>query len=169
MSERDGRALHDWHMVVTAVAVASGALVARHVSPVVFVVGAAAALVGVASRRPLALAAGAAVVASALAAHSWDGLRPPPPSVVENRWVTLLTDPAPFPGGSVGADVRIGHRHAEASVFFHFQIVSNVSDTRDVRSDVFGDVFLNSLASFSAQVHDTVLNFHDDFRRIDVR
>ncbi|MBA2607993.1 MAG: ComEC/Rec2 family competence protein, partial [Actinobacteria bacterium] len=106
--------LLDWHIVVTAGAVAAGALFARDVAAVWFVAAAAAAFVGVAARRPFALMVGLAVISSVLAARAWDGLRPPPAAVVNNQWVTLLTDPTPFPGGSIGADVRIGHRHASA-------------------------------------------------------
>jgi competence protein ComEC len=110
----DVHALHDRHMVMTAVAVAAGALIAHRVPPALFVVATVAALVGVGARRPVLLLVGAAIVASALAANSWAGLRPPPPRVVHNDWVTLLSDPAPYPGGSVGADVRIGRQHAQA-------------------------------------------------------
>ena len=101
-------------MVLTAVAVAAGALFAHDVPTIWFVVGAGAALVGVAARRPSTLIVGLAVVSSVLAAHAWSGLRAPPAAVVKQQWVTLLTDPAPFPGGSIGADVRMGHRHVSA-------------------------------------------------------
>ncbi len=101
-------------MVLTAMAVAAGALFAHDVPTLWFVVGAGAALAGVAARRPYALIVGLAVVSSVLAAHAWSGLRPPPAAVVKQQWVTLLTDPAPFPGGSIGADVRMGHRHVSA-------------------------------------------------------
>jgi len=101
-------------MVFTAIAVASGALFARNVPAAWFVIAAAAALIGVVARRPYVLIVGLAVVSSVLASRAWDGLRPPPAAVVENRWVTLLTDPAPFPGGSIGAEVRMGSRHVSA-------------------------------------------------------
>jgi competence protein ComEC len=101
-------------MVLTAIGVAAGSLVARHVPAAWFLTAAGLALVGVAARRPYALIVGLAVVSSVLAARAWDGLRPPPAAVVQQQWVTLLTDPAPFPGGSVGADVRLDHRHVSA-------------------------------------------------------
>ncbi len=101
-------------MVVAAAAVASGALVARGVPTTLFVLAGGAALVGVASRRPVALIVGLAVVASALAAHAWEGLRPPRPEMVTDQWITLLSDPAPAIGGSIGADVRLGRRHVQA-------------------------------------------------------
>ncbi|MEY2397571.1 MAG: competence protein ComEC, partial [Actinomycetota bacterium] len=106
--------LHDRHMVLTAAAVAAGAFVAHRVPDLWFFSAAGVALIGVFARRPYALIVGVAVASSVLGARAHDGLRPPPAAVVHERWVTLLTDPAPYPGGSVGADVRLGHRHVSA-------------------------------------------------------
>lgn len=73
-----------------------------------------AALAGLLWRRPGLVIVGTAVFASALSAHALEGLRPPPARPVANRWVTLLTDPAPTPFGAIGADVRLGRRHLRA-------------------------------------------------------
>ncbi len=72
-------ALHDRHMVFTALAVCGGALLAHSVAPVWFVGAAGIALIGVAARRPYALMVGLAVVSSVLAARSWGGLEAQPP------------------------------------------------------------------------------------------
>ena len=105
-------ALHDWHAVVVAAAVCAGAYVA---GPSTWVVPAGVvAVLGLATRRWLPLALGLAVVAGGLGANALAGLDPPPPTMVREQWATLLTDPAPFPGGSVGADIRLGGRHVRA-------------------------------------------------------
>jgi competence protein ComEC len=62
-------------------------------------------------RRPVVLVAGAAILASGLAARSHDGLHP----VAAGPWsgvVTLVSDPAPTPFGW-RADVRLGRRRVE--------------------------------------------------------
>ncbi len=106
--------MSDRQVVTLAVATALGALVAHRVPVPLLAVAIVAALFGFATRRPALVIIGAAVVTSALAAQSLAGLRPPEPAAISGQWVTLLTDPAPFSGGSIGADIRIGRRHAQA-------------------------------------------------------
>jgi competence protein ComEC len=106
----------DRYVVALAACVAAGALAARPVP-----IALAAALLcaaGVVTRhqahtKAILVIIGASLAASGLAARARDGLSPPAPSVIRGRWVTLLTDPAPYPG-SVGVDIRIGRRHAQA-------------------------------------------------------
>lgn len=108
------RALHDWHVVAVAAATCLGALWA-HAFSLPWRVAAAVALAGGIARGRLApLGIGALVTASALAASSWAGLDPPPPWVLSDQWVTLITDPAPFASGSVGFEARLGRRHVQA-------------------------------------------------------
>jgi competence protein ComEC len=105
------RALHDHHVVAVAMAVAAGAYAAHPVPPLVMVLAATAACVALGLRRAALLAVALAVVASGLGANAMAGLRTPRARVVTKQWATLLTDPARLPGGSVGADVRLGRRH----------------------------------------------------------
>jgi competence protein ComEC len=100
----------DREVVALAVTVCLGAAVHHHAPAVVAMVVVVAAWL---LRRPRFLIAAAALLSSALASHALDGLRPPAPAVVHDRWVTLLTDPAPTTGG-VGVEVRLGHRHVQA-------------------------------------------------------
>ena len=97
-------------MVVTAIAVAAGALVrARRFAASCSSLRRRRVACGVVARRPLLLIVG--VARRGLGARRALVGRVAPAArraVVDDQWVTLLTDPAPFPGGSVGADVRIG-------------------------------------------------------------
>lgn len=103
--------MSDRQVVALAVAVWLGAIAARHAPLVPAVV---VALVVWLTRRPRLLIVTAAVLASGLASHALDGLRPPGPEVVRGRWALLLTDPAPVSGGAVGVELRLGHRHVQA-------------------------------------------------------
>ena len=72
----------------------------------------AVAVAGVATRRPVVVIVGAALVASALGARAEAGLRPP----MVGQWrgtATLVGDPADAFGG-VRVDVRIGGKRVEA-------------------------------------------------------
>jgi competence protein ComEC len=104
----------DRQVVALAVATALGAFIAHRVPAPLFVIALGVVVAGFAVHRPLLVIVGTAVVASALAANALAGLAPPRPTAVSGQWVTLLTDPAPFSGGSIGADIRIGRRHAQA-------------------------------------------------------
>jgi len=107
------RVLLDRHIVALAVVAVLGALWA-HPFPVPWRIAAAGVvLMGIASRRPVILCGGAVVTASALAAASWAGLDTPRPLVLAGEWVTLITDPAPFASGSIGAEARLGRRHVQ--------------------------------------------------------
>jgi competence protein ComEC len=101
----------DREVIGLAIAVWIGALLTWRapLAPVVVL-----ALIVWLARRPRLLIACAAALASVLAAHALDGLRPPAPAVVQAQWVTLLTDPAPASAGSVGVEVRLGRRHVQA-------------------------------------------------------
>ncbi|MDP8976567.1 MAG: ComEC/Rec2 family competence protein [Actinomycetota bacterium] len=63
-------------------------------------------------RRPALLCVGAAVLASALGARSWEGLRPPVPSPVSGV-ATLVTDPVDVEG-ALRVEARLGGRRVEA-------------------------------------------------------
>ena len=103
--------MSEGEVVALSVAVWVGALVARHVP----VLPAAVLAVGAwALRRPRLFVVAAAVLASALAWVALDGLHPPSAAIVQHRWVTLLTDPAPAAAGSVEVEVRLGRGHVEA-------------------------------------------------------
>src|SRR5204863_2646218 len=101
-------ALSDLAAVLLAVATAVGALAAR---PVSMPLAVAALVLGFTVRRPALLALGSALLASALSAAAWAGLRPPAPRTVDAS-VTILRDPATV-GGAVRAVVRLGGRHVE--------------------------------------------------------
>ncbi len=92
----------------------AGAYRSHPTSSAVLVGALCAAVVGLTLRRPGLVVVGLAVFASALGALAHAGLASPRAEVVDAQWVTLLTDPAPLPGGSVGVDVRLGHRHVRA-------------------------------------------------------
>ena len=94
--------------MLLAVATAVGALAAR---PVSMPLAVAALVLGFTVRRPALLALGSALLASALGAAAWAGLRPPVPHAVDAS-VTILRDPATV-GGAVRAVVRLGGRHVE--------------------------------------------------------
>ena len=69
-------------------------------------------VLALAVRRPVLLMVGVALAASALAARSWDGLRPP----ATGPWsgvATLVGDPAEV-AGALRVDVRIGGKRVEA-------------------------------------------------------
>ena len=108
------RALHDRHVVVIAAVVSGAAYRAQPFSRTVLLGAAVLACVALGARRALVLAAALAIVASALGANALAGLRAASPHVVTREWATLLTDPARLDGGSVGADLRLGHRHVRA-------------------------------------------------------
>ena len=100
--------MSDSATVLLAIAVVAGALIGRSVPLWLGITGTAVALVG---RRPVLLIASCALLASAFAARAETGAEP----MVAHRfsgWVTLLTDPAPAPGG-VKVVVRLEHRHVE--------------------------------------------------------
>jgi competence protein ComEC len=63
-------------------------------------------------RRPVLLCLGVAVLTSSLAARSWEGLRPPPPSRVAGV-ATLVTDPEDVEG-ALRVEARLGGRRVEA-------------------------------------------------------
>lgn len=113
MSERS-RALHDHHAVFAAVATCAGALVARPIAAPLLMVAGMVVVVGLATRRWLLLVAALGVVASGLGANALAGLDRQAARVVDGEWATLLTDPASFPGGSVGVDLRLGSAHVRA-------------------------------------------------------
>ena len=99
----------DVAVVVMALAAAAGAWASVRL-PLLPVV--AVAVVGVATRRPVLVIVGAALVASALGARAEAGLRPP----TVGQWrgtATLVGDPADAFGG-VRVDVRIGGKRVEA-------------------------------------------------------
>lgn len=105
------RVLHDRHAVFVAVAVSAGAYWS-HPTPIVCAVVAAA--VGLATRRWALLAVAVFAVASSLGAAAHAGLADARAGVLTKEWATLLTDPSPLPGGSVGVDLRVGSRHVRA-------------------------------------------------------
>ena len=74
--------------------------------------GLAVVAAALAARRPALLCVGAAVLASALGARSWDGLRPPPPSRVDAA-ATLVGDPVDV-DGALRVEARVGGRRVEA-------------------------------------------------------
>ncbi len=98
-----------WAMAL-AVCAAAGAFLARGVPLWLGIVAVALAL---SLRRPALLCLGAAVLASALGARSWEGLRPPPSSRVSGV-ATLVTDPVEVEGGALRVEVRLGGRRVEA-------------------------------------------------------
>lgn len=99
--------------VAAAAAAAGGAWVAVAVPVVVIgavaVAGVVLAAVGVRSKAVAVLLA--ALVASAVSAHAWAALEPPPPQRFAGT-VTLMSDPEPVPGG-VRVDVKAGSRRSE--------------------------------------------------------
>ena len=109
MSRGTARVMGDGAVVVMAVATAAGAWAALRL-PLLAV--AAVAVFGVATRRPMVVIVGAALLASALGARAEDGLRPP--TVGEWRGIaTLVGDPGDAFGG-VRVDVRIMGKRVEA-------------------------------------------------------
>src|SRR5436305_12329207 len=102
--------MSDVTAVVLALATAAGAWAAR---PVSMPVAVALVVVALATRRGFVLCAGAALLASALSAAAWAGLRPPVPRAVDAS-VTLLRDPATV-GGAVRAVVRLDGHHVEVT------------------------------------------------------
>ncbi len=97
-----------WALALAACA-AGGAVMARGV-PLWLGLGAVA--MALALRRPALLCLGAAVLASALGARSWEGLRPPAPGRVSGV-ATLVTDPVAVEG-ALRVEVRLGGRRVEA-------------------------------------------------------
>ena len=96
-------------VVVMALAAAGGAWASR---PVALLLPALLVTVALAARRPLLLAVGVALAASALGARSHAGLHPP----ATGSWagtVTLVGDPAEV-AGALRVDVRIGGKRVEA-------------------------------------------------------
>lgn len=108
------RALHDRHIVLAAIAIATGALVPISTSTPALAVAVLAALIALAARRPLLLAVALCTCTSMLAARSWAGLERRPARVIEDQWATLLTDPATVSGGSTGVELRLGHQRVSA-------------------------------------------------------
>ncbi len=106
--------MSDQQALLLALAVAAGAAAAGSLPPPLLAIAVGAVLVALIWQRPWALILGAALLSSFLGARAIDGLRPPAPAVVEARWVTLLTDPAPNTFGAIGADVRLGRRRVQA-------------------------------------------------------
>jgi competence protein ComEC len=100
--------VRDRWALVLAVAAAVGA---ARPSGAPLVLAAALVGAGLATRRPVLLCLGVALLTSGLAQRAHEGLRGvrAGPVVAE---VTLLSDPEPAPGG-VRADVRLGHRRLE--------------------------------------------------------
>jgi competence protein ComEC len=99
----------DLATVALALATCAGAWAAR---PLPLVPACAIVVVALAVRRPVLLMVAVALAASALAARSWDGLRPP----AVGPWsgvATLVGDPAEV-AGALRADVRIGGKRVEA-------------------------------------------------------
>ena len=92
-----------------AVCAAAGAFLARGVPLWLGIVAVALAL---SLRRPALLCLGVVVLASALGARSWEGLRPPPPSRVSGV-ATLVTDPVDVEG-ALRVEARLGGRRVEA-------------------------------------------------------
>jgi competence protein ComEC len=105
-----GRTMSDLAAVALALATASGAWAAKPVPLWIGVVVAAAAF---ALRRPVLLWIACGLLASALSAAAWAGLRPPADAPVD-AVVTLLRDPQDL-GGAQRAIARLGHRHVEIS------------------------------------------------------
>src|SRR5438105_11542895 len=96
--------------IVLAACTAVGALVAR---PLPAALPIAIVVLAFLVRRPALLCAGGALLASALAATAWAGLKPPRPATVTTT-ATLLSDPDER-GGAVRAAARVGRRHVEVS------------------------------------------------------
>lgn len=106
--------MRDGWAAILAVVVAGGAL--RPSALPLLAVG-ALVLAGLVLRHPPLLCLGAALLASALAQRSLDGLEGVRSEVIEGS-VTLLTDPEPG-GGGLRAEVRLGRRHLELRVSSH--------------------------------------------------
>jgi competence protein ComEC len=94
--------------VLLAVVVVLGAALGRAVPVWIGAAGVASAL---AFRRQLLLVVSCGLLASGLAARAADGARPLAAARYAG-WVTLLSDPAPAPGG-VKVVARLGHHHVE--------------------------------------------------------
>jgi len=91
-----------------AIAVAVGAVVGR---PFPVLAAALLAVAALAARRPVLLIVACALLASGLSARAASGAGPLPTQRFAG-WVTLLSDPAPAPGG-IKVVVRVDHHHVE--------------------------------------------------------
>jgi len=102
--------MSDRWVLVLALCTAAGALAAW---PVALGLAAAAVCVALAVRSPAAVCLAAGVLASALGARAWDGLRAPPVSAWSGVAV-LAGDPAPAGGhGALHVDARLGRRRVD--------------------------------------------------------
>jgi competence protein ComEC len=95
--------------VALVVCAAAGAAAARGLP---LWLGAGVVVLALAMRRPAMLCVGVAVLASALGARSWEGLRPPAPSRVSGV-AMLVTDPVDVEG-ALRVEARLGERRVEA-------------------------------------------------------
>ena len=102
--------MSDRWAVALALATAFGAWSSM---PVPLWAAVALAAVALACRRPVLVCIAAAVVASALGARSWAGLRPPVAGTTIEGRATLVSDPVSL-DGAVRAELRLGSRRVEA-------------------------------------------------------
>ena len=102
--------MNDAWAVALALCTAAGAALRL---PFPLVLGAMLVVVALAVRQPLALCGAAFLVAGALAASAWAGVRPPAPAPFDAT-VTLLSDPADA-GGALRVLARSGRRHVEVT------------------------------------------------------
>ena len=105
--------MSDRWCVAFAAAIALGAHLGGGPSPLVgLVLGA----IGLVAGRPWLLCLAGAIAAAGLAARADAAFAAPLPTGPVRAWVTLLTDPAPLPGGAARRfDVRLDGRRLEAS------------------------------------------------------
>ena len=103
----------DLAAVILALCTAAGAWLAVPV-PVGWPLGAVVVAVAFLTRSAVLLCAGAALLASGLAATAWIGLRPPRAGTPVSAAVTLLSDPDDR-GGATRAIAKLGRRHVEIS------------------------------------------------------
>lgn len=111
-------AVGDRWIVATAVATVVGAWIGmRRAEILQFPFGLALGSTGaaLALRRPWLVCVAVGLLAMVLAQRSLAGLGVVPPTGPVQAEVTLLTDPAATPGGSVRAEVRLGGRHLALS------------------------------------------------------
>ena len=92
---------------------ASAALGAWLARPVPRWTGLVLVIVALATRRPVVLCLGAAVLASALGARSWAGLTPPPAGARAAGRAVLVSDPVEVQG-ALRVELRLGSRRVEA-------------------------------------------------------
>ena len=101
--------MSDLAVIVLALSTAAGAVAAR---PIPLPIATVVVSLGFVRRSPVLVCVGALLLASALSARAWAGLRPAPP----REWsgvATLVSDPGDA-YGAVTVDLRVGHRRVEA-------------------------------------------------------